>query len=900
MANKNFKTDITAEGDISGKYLKATNSTGDEGGEILLSVPQTNTTIAGTGVTVDVWQNKLRFFEQGGSARGYYLDITGGGGGASTNIIGGGSASDSFKTISVTGQSDVVADSSTDTLSLIAGTNVTITTNATNDSITFASTDTNTTYSISAETVAGGANLRLTDSSATTDDVKIAAGTNMTVTRTDANTITLDSTGNYTSVDSITYPDYITFDTTPETIPTATGSLYWDSGDGLPTTVLNANVSIGIGQEQVALVKNATGASIAKGKVVFINGAAGQRPTIALSDADTESTSSKTFGVTAEAIADGAEGFVTTFGVLRGVDTLGLTEGAAVWLSQTAGGYTTTIPSEPAHAVFIGYVVKAHQTAGEIFVNIQNGYELTELHGVTIENNGNLTDNEVLAYDTTSGLWINQTASEAGLAALSGAVFTGNIELDATKKLVFDGATDGAYKTTLYVVDPTADREILLPDAGGTLALTGDITNAVGDYIPLSQKGDPQGVAELDIDGYVPASQLDLTDYLTSSTASTTYAPLAGATFTGNIAVNNGTSTAITTTGTTAKLFNTNATTIEIGHAATTLSIGDIAHTGTTTINNDLAVYGSITFSQGASSLSATTIQIDDTLISLADNNTADILDVGFYAGYRQSSTDYHTGLVRDASDSGIWKLFAGVTAQPTGTVDFTSATYGTLKIGALQVTDASTTRTNLGLAIGTNVQAYDAELAAIAGLTSAEDRLPYFTGSGAAALATFTTFGRSLVDDADASAARTTLGLGTMAVETASNYLTTSSASGTYAALSGATFTGNIAINNSTSTALTTTGTTAALFNTNATTLNIGGAATTLSIGAATGTTTVNNNLALSGAVSIAASKNVAVASYYSGSFGTGRVIMTGTGSNPTTRPDGTSLVAGDIWIAY
>jgi len=42
-------------------------------------------------------------------------------------------------------------------------------------------------------------------------------------------------------------------------------------------------------------------------------------------------------------------------------------------------------------------------------------------------------------------------------------------------------------------------------------------------------------------------------------------------------------------------------------------------------------------------------------------------------------------------------------------------------------------------------------------------------------------------------------------------------------------------------------------------------------------------------------------VASYYSSStFGTGRVIMTGTGSNPTTRPDGTSLVAGDIWIAY
>jgi hypothetical protein len=158
-------------------------------------------------------------------------------------------------------------------------------------------------------------------------------------------------------------------------------------------------------------VRNVTGATITKGTVVYINGASGNKPTVAKALATSDATSAQTFGLIQADIPNNSNGYLVAFGDLDGLNTSAFAEGVQLYLSATtAGAYTSTKQYAPNHLVYIGVVTRQHVNQGRIEVRIQNGYEMDELHDVAAQTPSN---NDGLFYNSTNSLWENKSIATA-------------------------------------------------------------------------------------------------------------------------------------------------------------------------------------------------------------------------------------------------------------------------------------------------------------------------------------------------------------------------------------------------------------------------------------------------------------------------------------------------------
>jgi hypothetical protein len=196
------------------------------------------------------------------------------------------------------------------------------------------------------------------------------------------------------------------------------GRLIWNDTDGtLDLGLKGDNVTLQIGQEEVIRVVNKTGADLNESdyRVVRVQnvsegGAQGQRLAVKLAQANSKVNHTAILGIVTENIIKNQEGFITSFGYVRNINTTGSLQGETwvdgdvLWLSQTTAGVLTNI--EPSvHPVQIGYVVYAHANKGKIFVKIDEGVdELNELHDVDISN---VQNGQWLNYDSTSSTWKN-------------------------------------------------------------------------------------------------------------------------------------------------------------------------------------------------------------------------------------------------------------------------------------------------------------------------------------------------------------------------------------------------------------------------------------------------------------------------------------------------------------
>lgn len=240
---------------------------------------------------------------------------------------------------------------------------------------------------------------------------------------------------------------------------TATGdTTQYIAGDGSLVTFPTAGQAGTLIRE----VRNETGATLTKGTVVYISGASGNKALVSKAIATGDSTSAQTFGIVQSNITTNQNGYVVCIGDLEGLNTLDFTEGTQLYLSSTtAGEYTSTKQYAPAHLVYIGIVTRSHANQGRIEVNIQNGYEMDELHNVAAQNPN---DGDILKYVSSTSLWTKTAGTTTNIA-------------EGTNLYYTDARARAAISETATGLDYNNTSGVLSITSGYAIPTTGSQTN---------------------------------------------------------------------------------------------------------------------------------------------------------------------------------------------------------------------------------------------------------------------------------------------------------------------------------------------------------------------------------------------------------------------------------------
>ena len=410
-------------------------------------------------------------------------------------------------------------------------------------------------------------------------------------------------------------------------------------------------------------VRNATGATLAKGTIVYISGSNGNHVQVTPAIATSDATSARTLGWLAASIANNASGLCQIEGYLEGLNTQGLTSGSQLYLSgTTAGAFTATKPVAPIHLVYVGVVTKISAGDGHVFVKVQNGYELGELHDVLITSP---TNAQVLAYDSATSLWKNATNTPDGVtsitatAPLTGGTITstGSIGLnqsllsitksqvsDFTSGTVTSAGTAQQSGTAVYAV--SSGTAVYATTSGTALTISGSITKSqVSDFtsgtVASASTAQQSGTAlfantsgtatyattsgtavfattsgtAVSISGSITRSQVS--DFSSGTVAS---ADVSG---TATFATTSGTATYATTSGT--AVFATNAGT------AVTIS-GSIAQSQVTSLVTDLAGKASLgaanAFTVGGHVITNAAAAVVPLILKGASGQTGDLFQI--------------------------------------------------------------------------------------------------------------------------------------------------------------------------------------------------------------------------------------------------------------------------------